>query len=127
MTTNKGPSAVHSVRLKESQEEFLHSLQAGLRGSNDLAEVDWSLRDLLGLMEQNQAPFELLSEMICEFVKLQKASKILGDLEGNSYFQGEASFKGQIEGMKGEFKKKLKEYDQFKRQCLSLISKSLEL
>ncbi len=127
MTTAKGPSAVHSVRLKESQEEFLHSLQAGLKGTNDLAEVDWSLRELLGLLEQYQGPFELLSEMICEYVKLQKASAILTDLESNSYFQSEGSFKGQIDGMKVEFKKKLKEYDQFKRQCLSLISKNLEL
>ncbi len=127
MTTSKGPSAVHSVRLKESQEEFLHSLQAGLMGTNDLSEVDWSLREFLGLLEQNQAPFELLSEMICEHVKLQKAARILADLESNTYFQSESSFKTQIEGMRLEFKKKLKEYEQFKRQCLSLISKSLEL
>lgn len=105
----------------------MHSLQAGLRGSNDLNEVDWSLRELLSLLEQNQEPFELLSEMICEYVKLQKAAKILSELEGNTYFQSETSFKSQIEGMRGEFKKKLKEYEQFKRQCLGLISKSLEL
>ena len=127
MTTTKTQSSVHSVRLKESQEEFFHALQTNLSGASDPSEIDWSLRELLVLMEEYQTPLEMVTLMISEYIKLKKAAKILKELEGNSYFQSESSFKAQIEGMRSEFKKKLKEYDLFKRQCFMELTKSLEL
>lgn len=127
MNTSKQSSVVHSVRLKESQEEFLHTLQANLSGATDLGEVDWSLRELLSLMETHREPLEMVSLMVAEYIRLQKASKILEDLGGHSYFQSESSFKEQIKNMQQEFAKKLKEFETFKRQCFLELTKSLEL
>ena len=126
MSSLKTPSTVHSVRLKDAQEEFLHQLQASLLGAADTAEVDWSLRDLLSLMEENREPLEIVALMIAENKRLKKAQAILEELAGNSYFQAEPAFKEQIKNMRAEFNKKLKEYDLFKRQSFLELTKSLD-
>lgn len=127
MNNSRGPSSVHSVRLKDSQEEFLHTLQGHLQGANAPDDVDWSLRELLNLMEEHREPIEMVGLMIAEYVRLQKAAKILEDLSSNAYFQGESAFKEQIKNMRAEFAKKVKEFDLFKRQCFVELSNSLEL